>query len=174
MKRLYHFYPFFPYLARGGGIPRLDQSGIYVVCSTGLLENLEAGTTVDYGINPCVWRALPTRSIVLWKVRHPVSEAGASLPVMVVVPSGGNSTVATGSGTSKIPLVDNKGTQVTGGDVTNPTGTAQPVGNTTEHIVYIDKSAGIFRLLGVTASAGAEVLAAAPASPATRSTSAAR
>ena len=148
----------FPAFVRRANIPRLDVRGIPVVSSTGLVENLDNETSADYGINPCVWRLLPCQSVILWKVQHPVSQNGASLPVTVVIPSGGNSTVisnGSSSGTTKIPVVDNKGTQVQGSDVTVPTGSSsgssQQIGNTTEHWVYIDKSAGIFRLLGVTA-----------------------
>lgn len=58
--------------------------------------------------------------------------------------------------TTKIPVIDNKSTQVQGHDVTVPQGTAAPApqvqaGYTTEHWVYIDKCCGIFRLMGVTA-----------------------
>ena len=70
-----------------------------------------------------------------------------------------NSTVVSENsnvGTTKIPVIDNKSTQVLGHDVTVPQGTAAPApqiqaGYTTEHFVYIDKCCGIFRLMGVTA-----------------------
>ena len=141
---------------QGGFLPRLDQFGIFELSSTGLVENLENETTADYGVNPCAWHALPVRSIILWKVRHPVSQNGASLPVTVVIPSGGRSTLSNATGTAKVPVIDNKGTQVEGRDVTVPTGSGgggeqQQLGNTTEHLVYVDKAAGIFRMLGVTA-----------------------
>lgn len=149
-------FPFSPFVRRKG-VNRLDQHGIYEVCTTGIVENLESESTVDYGINRRVWNSLPCECVIVWKVRHPVTQNGANLPVTVVVPSGSSdSTVASPVSGSKIPVVDNKGTQVAGHDVTVPTGSAsggsqQQVGYTTEHWVYINKPAGIFRLMGVTA-----------------------
>lgn len=139
-------------------VPRLDTRGIPELCTTGLVENTESEeNTVDYGINPRVWKALPNQTLVLWKVRHPVSQNGAYSPVTVVVPTGSSSSTVKSpnstTGTSKVKVVDNKSTQVEGHDVTVPAGTAadNQQGYTTEHIVYIDKCAGIFRMLGVTA-----------------------
>lgn len=154
---------------QGGVLPRIDRFGIFELSSTGLVENLESEETADYGVNPCAWHALPNRSIVLWKVRHPVSQNGASLPVTVVIPSGGRSTLSNATGTAKVPVIDNKGTQVEGRDVTVPTGSGgggeqQQLGNTTEHLVYIDKCAGIFRMLGVTAQ-NSPARSAAPTTP---------
>lgn len=153
------FSPFAPFnLRKRVPYPVIDQYGMPEVCTTGIVENLENEESVDYGINPCVWRALPNQATILWKVRHPVSQNGASLPVNVVIPtnSGSSTVVSVGSnsGTTKIPVVDNKSTHVQGGDVTVPTGSGSEtqMGYTTEHIVYIDKCAGTFRLLGVKAS----------------------
>ncbi|MDD6210541.1 MAG: hypothetical protein PUB21_08055 [Bacteroidales bacterium] len=140
--------------------PKVDVNGIPVIESTGILETASVG--VDYGINPCVWRALPTRGVVVWKVRHPITAAGSSLPVNIVVPAHtSNTTVASENalvGTTKLPILDNKSTQVVGSDVTVPQGTTAPSGQvqagyTTEHWVYIDKCCGIFRLMGVTTQA---------------------
>lgn len=152
-------FPFVLNARRGVNLPRVDKRGIPEICTTGIIENLEEESSVDYGINPCQWRALPCQTVILWKVRHPVSQNGADLPVNVVVPTGNGSSTVTSSGsvagTSKIPVVDNKSTQVKGRDVTVPagSGSSSPVQTsyTTEHFVYIDKASGIFRLLGVTA-----------------------
>lgn len=151
-------FPFLPIGRRRVPYPLLDRRGMPEVCTTGLIENLNGENTADYGINPCVWRALPNQATILWKVRHPVSQNGASLPVTVVIPTGRNSSTVVSSGTTggttKIPVVDNKSTQVQGGDVTVPTGSGSETqqGYTTEHIVYIDKCNGTFRLLGVKAT----------------------
>lgn len=151
------FGPFFP-SARRQRVPTIDQRGIPELYTTGIVENQEEDNeTVDYGINPCLWKALPNQSMILWKVRHPVSQNGASLPVNVVIPTGSSSTTVSSpnskAGTSKIKVVDNKGTQTEGRDVTVPTGSGDDSQQsyTTEHIVYVDKCQGIFRLLGVTA-----------------------
>lgn len=153
------FPPFFPgAMARRNTIPRLDPRGIPELCTTGLIENTESEeATVDYGINPQIWRRLPNQTLVLWKVRHPVSQNGASLPVNVVIPTSSSSSTVTSpnttAGTTKVKVVDNKSTQVEGRDVTVPSGSGseEQQGYTTEHIVYIDKCQGIFRMLGVTA-----------------------
>lgn len=152
------FPPFFP-ARRRYNVPRLDVRGIPFISTTDIVEDTESEEGgVTYGINPCEWNALPCRTVILWKVDHPVSQNGADLPVSVAVPGGSrSSTVASSgsvSGTKKVPVVDNKSTQVSGRDVTVPTGSgsSSPVQTsyTTEHWVYIDKGAGIFRLLGVT------------------------
>lgn len=152
------FGPFVPSIRRS--IPTVDRRGIPEVCTTGMVENVESSSeedTVDYGINPHVWISLPNQTLILWKVRHPVSQNGASYAVTVVVPTGSsNSTVVTPgatAGTTKVKVVDNKSTQVEGRDVTVPTGSGseEQQSYTTEHLVYIDKCAGIFRMLGVTA-----------------------
>ena len=75
-------------------VPKIDLNGIPVIETTGYVETTNDVATVDYGINPCIWRALPTRGVVVWKVRHPVTTTGATLPVNVVIPtSTSNSTV---------------------------------------------------------------------------------
>lgn len=161
-------FPFPPVPARRRiRIPMLDQRGIYEVCTTGMIEVTgDENDSVDYGINPDIWRALPCECVIIWKVRHPVSQNGAGLPVNVVVPTSGKTTLSNGANSgngvtttstgTKIPVVDNKSTQVEGHDVTVPIGngsgaSTQQLGNTTEHWVYINKSAGTFRLMGVTA-----------------------
>ena len=175
--------PFLPFPGRRGTVvPRLDRLGVPLLVTTGIVENVESEEdTVDYGINPCVWRALPCQTIALWKVRHPVTDNGASLPVTIVIPTGNSSTTVTSknaaAGTTKIPVVDNKSTQVEGRDVTVPTGSgsSSPVQTsyTTEHWVYIDKAAGIFRLLGVTAQNSPARAASGSNTPATPETPAA-
>jgi hypothetical protein len=141
-------------------VPRIDNNSIPVIESTGYVETTEDVASVDYGINPCIWKALPNQAVIVWKVRHPVTTTGATLPVNVVIPAANrNSTVVsdtTNIGATKIPVIDNKSTQVLGHDVTVPSGTAAPApqvqaGYFTEHIVYINKCCGIFRLMGITA-----------------------
>lgn len=138
--------------------PTIDNRGIYELCTTGIVENIEdEDGTVDYGVNPCVWKALPNECVVVWKVRHPVTQNGASLPVNVVIPTGSSSSTVTSkgstSGSKKVSVVDNKGTKTEGRDVTVPTGSGseEQQSYTTEHWVYINKCADTFRLMGVTA-----------------------
>lgn len=125
-------------------VPKLDRV-IPFLTTTGINES----ETADYGISPCLWKALPDEGIILLKVRH--SATTATLPATIVVPTSPvRSTVVTeGSvmGTIKVPVVDNHNTQATAGDVVP--------GETTEHLVYYNKCSGVFRLLGVTAAVAA-------------------
>ena len=100
--------------------------------------------SVDYGINPSCYNALPCECIVLLKIHQGVATASATLPVTIVTPNSGTTTVngtsnsGTASGTKKIPVVDHNGTAVTGASVAG----------TTEALAYINKKSGVFRLLG--------------------------
>lgn len=64
---------------------RLDRGGISVVATTGKVSDASAAEpTVDFGINPCQWNSLPPEGILLWKVRHPVTETEADYPATIV------------------------------------------------------------------------------------------
>lgn len=151
--------PMLPFgMRRNQRVRTLDNRGIYELCTTGVVENTANDpVSVDYGINPCVWKSLPNEFVAVWKVRHPVTVNGADLPVNVVVPTGNSSSTVNSSNSSssvnKIPVVDNKSTQTTGKDVNVPAGTGSEAqqGYTTEHWIYVNKCAGTFRLMGVTA-----------------------
>lgn len=111
-------------------IRRIDVNGIYEL-STNAVQLADA--SVDYGINPCCYHALPCESIVLLKVHADAPAGGEAFPVTIVVPNNGQTTLATGgssSGTSKIPVIDSNNNPVTGNDVTG----------TTERLAYINKS----------------------------------
>lgn len=143
-------FPFFPPVRRRP-YTLIDTSGVPIISTTGKLETA-ATTTIDYGINPCQWRALPNQCVILWKVRHPSTAAAAGYGVNVIIPIRLSGTTMTSpetpTGTTRVPIVDNKSTPVIGSDVNNPD-------VSTEHWVYIDKCAGIFKLLGVQAAAPA-------------------
>lgn len=124
------------------GIRRVDVNGIYEL-STNAVQLTDA--SVDYGINPCCYNALPCESIILLKIHADAPIGGEELPVTVVTPNQGQSTVGTSgstSGTTKVPVVDSKGNTVTGTDV---------VGNT-ERLAYLNKRTGTIRFLEFTAS----------------------
>lgn len=143
-------------------IPRLDAGGIFELCTNAVQLTEES---VDFGINPCQYNALPAESLILLKVRNSVPAGGENLPVTVVTPSSGQSTVSgssAGSGTQKTPVVDHTGTQVTGSNLVNPT----------EVWAYLNKCTGTLRILSYstataaapTANVSAEEPAATPAS----------
>ena len=135
------FNPFFP-IGQRNQIRRIDIGGIYEL-KTNAQQVTEA--SVDYGINPCYYNALPCECIVLLKIHQGVAAASATLPVTVVIPNSGSTTIngtagSTGtiSGTQKVPIVDHGGIAVTGSSVSD----------TTEALAYINKKSGIIRLLG--------------------------
>lgn len=124
-------------------IARLDTGGIFELCTNAVQLTEES---VDFGINPCQYNALPAESLVLLKVRNTVPAGGENLPAMVVTPSSGQSTVSgssTTAGTNKTPIVDHTGTQVTGANLVNPT----------EMWAYLNKCTGTLRILSYTATA---------------------
>lgn len=94
---------------------RLDRGGIPVVATTGKVSDASAAEpTVDFGINPCQWNSLPPEGILLWKVRHPVTETEASYPATIVLPSGLSTTTPVtvsnaGVIVNKTPIVDKVG-----------------------------------------------------------------
>lgn len=129
------------YLGQRTNLRRVDIGGIYEL-RTNAQQVTEA--SVDFGINPNCYNALPCESVVLLKVHQGVPTASANLPVTVVVPNSGSTTVTgttgttSASGTTKTPVVDHNGTAVTGAGLAN----------VTEALAYINKKSGIIRLLG--------------------------
>ena len=128
---------------------RIDNGGIPVL-STNAVQLTDE--TVDYGIDPRQYACLPCESIVLLRVHSAVPAGGEALPVTIVVPSAGRSTLdaststagaGTATGTTKVPVVDSQGTQVVGEDIEE----------TTERFAYINKCTGTIRFLEFTSSA---------------------
>lgn len=135
MFPLYPFNPFIP-IGQRNQIRRIDVGGIYEL-KTNAQQVTDA--SVDYGINPCYYNALPCECIVLLKIHQGVAAASATLPVTIVTPNSGSTTVnGTTSGTTKVPVFDHAGNAVTGDSVSG----------TTEALAYINKKSGIIRLLG--------------------------
>ena len=87
-------------------IRRVDIGGIYEL-STNAVQLTDV--SVDYGINPACYNALPCESIVLLKVHADAPAGGESLPIALAIPNNGQSTVSSNGstvGTSKVPVVD--------------------------------------------------------------------
>lgn len=136
----YPFSPLFPMVRRRNPIKRVDIGGIYELKTNALQVTNES---VDFGINPSCYKALPCESIVLLKIHQGVPTAGAALPVNIVVPHNGATTISTTSGTTtsgttKSSVVDHTGSAVTGAGLSS----------TTEALAYINKKSGTIRLLG--------------------------
>lgn len=121
-------------------IPRIDVGGIYKLSTNAV--SLTA-TTVDYGINPCIYRRLPCESLVLLTIHSDVPAGGEALPVMLVVPNDGASTVSeagSSAGTTKLNMVDSQDTNVTGANIQG----------STQRLVYINKCTGRVRFMEFT------------------------
>lgn len=141
MFPLYPFNPFIP-IGQRNQIKRIDVGGIYEL-KTNAQQVTDA--SVDYGINPCYYNALPCECIVLLKIHQGVAAASATLPVTIVTPNSGSTTVngtantsGTASGTTKVPVVDHAGNTVTGASVSE----------TTEALAYINRRAVLSDCLG--------------------------
>ena len=131
---------------------RIEQGGIPVLSTNGVQLT---DATVDFGINPCQYNYLPCESIVLLRINSAVPAGGEALPVTIVVPSQGRSTLdaststagaGTATGTTKVPVVDSQNNQLVGDDIEV----------STERLAYIDKCRGIIRFLEFTSGADAE------------------
>ena len=85
------------YFGQRNGLRRVDIGGIYEL-RTNAQQVTEA--SVDFGINPNCYNALPCESVVLLKIHQGVPTASAALPVTVVVPSGSTTVNGTTSTTS--------------------------------------------------------------------------
>ena len=135
------------FVRRGGTIPRLDVGGIYTL-STNAVEVTEE--SLDYGINPFCYAQLPCESIVLLRI-HAAAPAGSeALPVTIVVPHNGTTTLATtGSaiGTTRVAVLDSQSTQIVGSDVSS----------IAERFAYINKATGVIRFLEFTSGTAAGV-----------------
>lgn len=121
-------------------LPRIDVGGIFKLSTNAVTLTEES---VDYGINPCQYRALPCESLVLLTIHEDAPTGGESLPVTVVVPNNGSSTVSesgSATGTTKVNVVDSQGTNVTGSNVQG----------STQRFVYINKNTGTIRLMEFT------------------------
>lgn len=132
-----------PVPVQNEGLPRVDVGGIYKLSTNAVVLT---DTTVDYGINPCLYNKLPCESIVLLTIHADAPAGGEALPVQVAVPSG-SSTVSNGDtvGRTKISVVDSQDSNVTGSNVQ---------GNT-QRLAYINKSTGVIRFLEFTNPAAA-------------------
>lgn len=136
-----------PTVSRQPSLPRIDVGGIFKLSTNAVSLTAES---VDYGINPCLYRQLPNESLVLLTIHADVPAGGAALPVMLVVPNGGTSTVSEANsttGTSKLNITDSQDTNVTGDNVQGDT----------QRLVYINKCTGKVRFMEFTNAAAAAV-----------------
>lgn len=120
------------------GRGRVRDVGIYIV-STNALNVTE--TSVDFGLDPCVYNQLPCECIVLFKFHTAVPAAAAALPVTVAIPNRNRTTLVTtgttptSTSSTTVPVTDKDNNPVVGGDIDV----------VTEKLAYINKRMGVIK-----------------------------
>ena len=133
-------------------LKRIDAGGIYKLSTNSVVLDATA-SQVAYGINPCDYRELPCESLILLTIHADVPAGGEGFPVHIAIPTG-NTTATTvtttgstpGTGSTRVPVVDSQGNNVTGANVS---------GNT-ERLLYLDKRRGVARFVEFTNPAAAQ------------------
>lgn len=129
-------------------LKRIDVGGIYVISTNSVVLDTTASQVV-YGFNPCEYRELPCESLILLTIHADVPTGGEGFPIHIAIPGGSTTTSTTGSTSgstsTRVPVVDSQGNNVTGANVQG----------TTERLLYLDKRRGIARFIEFTNSAGA-------------------
>ena len=102
------------------GRRRIKDVGIFII-STNALNVTE--TSVDFGLDPCVYNQLPCECIVLFKFHTAVPAAGAALPVTVAIPNRNRTTLVTtgttptSTSSTTVPVTDKDNNPVDGSDI---------------------------------------------------------
>lgn len=136
----YMFYPSFPLPRRS----RVKQLCIYELPTTNVSLS---ETSVDYGIDKCIYNELPCECFISLVVSQAVPAGGEALPVTVVVPTSSNSTntATSASGESSTPVVDHNTNPVVGSDLET----------SREVFAYLNKRQGIIRFVNFVTGSGA-------------------
>lgn len=135
----YWWMPNVAILNRAGlGRNRVKPIGLYII-STNALNVTE--TSVDFGLDPCVYNSLPCECVVLFKFHTVVPAAAAALPVTVAIPNRNRTTLVTtgttptASTSTTVPVTDKDNSPVVGGDIDV----------VTEKLAYINKRTGVIK-----------------------------
>lgn len=130
-------------------LKRIDVGGIYKISTNSVVLDTTASQVV-YGFNPCEYRELPCESLILLTIHADVPTGGEGFPIHIAIPSGTTTTTTangstSGSTSTRVPVVDSQGNNVTGANVQG----------TTERLLYLNKRTGTARFIEFTNSAGA-------------------
>ena len=129
-------------------LKRIDVGGIYKISTNSVVLDTTASQVV-YGFNPCEYRELPCESLILLTIHADVPTGGEGFPIHIAIPGGSTTTSTTGSTSgstsTKVPVVDSQGNNVTGANVQG----------TTERLLYLNKRTGTARFMEFTNAAGA-------------------
>lgn len=144
-------YPFPVNVNFGGqrrGLKRIDVGGIYKISTNSVVLDTTASQVV-YGFNPCEYRELPCESLILLTIHADVPTGGEGFPIHIAIPGGSTTTsttgATTGSTSTRVPVVDSQGNNVTGANVQGMT----------ERLLYLNKRTGTARFIEFTNPAGA-------------------
>lgn len=137
--------PFNPYWWSGGpgpAIPEKQRSTIKQLCIFELPTTnvVLSDTSVDYGIDKCLYNQLPCECFVSVQINQAVPAGGESSPVTIVTPVSGNSTntgSASSSGEKKTSVIDHNSAPVVGSDLAG----------SQEIFAFLNKKAGIIRFV---------------------------
>lgn len=128
-------------------LKRIDVGGIYKISTNSVALDTTASQVV-YGFNPCEYRELPCESLILLTIHADVPTGGEGFPIHIAIPGGSTTTSTTGatsgSASTRVPVVDSQGNNVTGANVQG----------TTERLLYLNKKRGIARFIEFTNTAG--------------------
>lgn len=105
-------------------------------------------TSVDYGIDRCIYNDLPCECFISLLVSQAVPAGGEALPVTVVVPTSSTSTntgTTASGGESGTPVVDHNTNPVVGSDLEA----------SREVFAYLNKRQGILRIVNFVTGSGA-------------------
>ena len=120
------------------GRRRVKETGTYII-STNAINVTD--TSVDFGLDPCVYNQLPCDSIVLFKFHTAVPATAAALPVTVAIPNRNRTTLVTtgttptSTSSTTVPVTDKDNNPVVGGDIDV----------VTEKLAYINKRTGVIK-----------------------------
>lgn len=128
-------------------LKRIDVGGIYAISTNSVVLDTTASQVV-YGFNPCEYHELPCESLILLTIHADVPTGGEGFPIHIAIPSGTTTTATgatSGSTSTKVPVVDSQGNNVTGANVQG----------TTERLLYLNKRTGTARFMEFTNPAAA-------------------
>ena len=153
-------FPPFPVIP-GRRRSRLKRIDTFELPTTGVQLS---DTSVDYGINPCLYNELPCECQLILKIRQAVPAGGENLSITVVTPTAGSGSTVTSSGsttgTQKTPVIDHNSNTVVGNDVSQ----------FTDVLALLDKSLGIIRFVNFVSGGTTASSSNTPATPETPAT----
>lgn len=124
---------------------RVKQFCIFELPTTNVSLSEES---VDFGIERCIYNALPCDCYISLRVNHLVPEGGEALPITIVVPNSSNSTntgsTTANNGETKIGVIDHNSDPVVGADLET----------ITEVFAFVSKGRGIIRFVNFETGGG--------------------